>query len=175
MKSVVLAIVLGSVALGSCNKPVTTLATSFEECALAIPSNPAIQARSIRSCQRRFERTVTPSEAAEVLSENGTFWRSPEVPGMGLGPKDSLKVAVSNPFEDKAISEVLVRAEFVRAASQLNRGAGPIGDVMHVVWRAEVSIGPGANEDVYLYFENHVAPGTFADVEVVASKVIPLG
>lgn len=94
---------------------------------------------------------------------------------MGLSPKDSLKVAVSNPFEDKVISEVRVRAKFVRAPSPLNREPGPNGDVIPVVWRAGVSIRPGAKEDVYLYFENHIAPGTFADVEVVPSKVVPLG
>jgi len=93
---------------------------------------------------------------------------------MGLSPKDSLKVAVSNPFENKVISEVLVRAKFVRAASQLSGETRSLGAVMEVVWRAEVSIRPGANEDVYLYFENPVAPGTFADVKVIPSKVISL-
>lgn len=175
MKSIILTLALGSVALGGCSKPVTTSAKNFEECALSAPSRLATEAMATRRCHQLFERTATPAETLQILSDKGTFWRSPEVPSMGLGPKDSLKVAIGNPFEERVISEVLIKADFVRAASPLNREAGSGSDVLQVVWRADVSIRPGASQDVYLYFEDHIAPGTLADLEAASSKVIPLG
>jgi len=94
---------------------------------------------------------------------------------MGLGPKDSLRVAIGNPFEDRLISEVLITADFVRAAARSNRDAALDADVFQLVWRADVSIRPGATEDVYLYFEDHIAPGSLEGLEAASSKVIPLG